>query len=208
MQTTTNAISRLRTETAEIWARDEASCFASVYFSPPRLIGFDNRTKPIPTLRKKDKDRFWSKIYRTDGCWLWTAGTTGPGYGCFAIDGKSYAAHRIAYCLTKGPTRLYVCHTCDERSCCNPAHLFAGRSKANGLDAAKKGRTSRRVLTPKIVSKIIRLNVTQNLGARAIARRLRLSASTVDSILSGRSWSWLQAARMGHRAVLTSPLPS
>ena len=35
---------------------------------------------------------------------------------------------------------MYVCHTCDERLCVNPEHLWVGTAKMNMQDASKKGR--------------------------------------------------------------------
>jgi hypothetical protein len=91
------------------------------------------------------EERFWSKIDKKgeNDCWLWTAGRDGVGYGQFKP--RSYVrvgAHRFAYELTHGeiPSGLFVCHTCDNRLCCNPKHLFLGAAKDNQQDMARKGR--------------------------------------------------------------------
>src|SRR4028118_125295 len=39
------------------------------------------------------------------------------------------------------PTSMDACHTCDNPSCINPEHLWAGTRTQNLLDASKKGRT-------------------------------------------------------------------
>ena len=56
---------------------------------------------------------------------------------------KVMAAHRAAWILYKGeiPAGIFVCHTCDNRRCCNPAHLFLGTQKDNLQDMKRKGRS-------------------------------------------------------------------
>lgn len=88
--------------------------------------------------------RFWSKVEKTDGCWEWKASlfkTT--GYGQFALTStKPETSHRMAYKLTCGDIQdgLFVLHKCDNRKCCNPAHLFLGTQKNNIDDMCQKGR--------------------------------------------------------------------
>lgn len=92
-------------------------------------------------------ERFYSKIEKTDTCWLWKAGQRGNGYGAIKVNGKTVLAHRFSYELHKGeiPNGLYVCHSCDVRSCVNPDHLWLGTQKDNMMDARVKGRLYRHV---------------------------------------------------------------
>jgi hypothetical protein len=78
-----------------------------------------------------------------NGCWLWTAGARGVGYGAIKVAGKVMDAHRASYQAFIGqiPTGMLVMHACDDRRCVNPQHLQLGTYKANHSDAVQKGRT-------------------------------------------------------------------
>jgi hypothetical protein len=86
-------------------------------------------------------DRFWPKVAKGDGCWLWTAAKGHKGYGSF----EHHNAHRIAYQLEYGPIPdgLFVLHRCDNPPCCRPDHLFLGTNADNMRDAFAKGRIKR-----------------------------------------------------------------
>ena len=87
--------------------------------------------------------RFFDKVDMTESCWLWKAGLRGKtGYGAFKLNGKVVDAHRVSYQINIGeiPDGMYVCHSCDNRLCVNPNHLFLGSAKANWKDGFDKGR--------------------------------------------------------------------
>jgi hypothetical protein len=86
------------------------------------------------------------------GCFEWQGPLSTGGYGRFlGLRSKSNLFHRsvhiAAYQLSCGPTDgLFVLHTCDNRKCFNPMHLWLGTQGNNMKDAASKGRLSCSVL--------------------------------------------------------------
>lgn len=70
-------------------------------------------------------DLFWDKVQPTGFCWEWTAYRDRKGYGRSHLDGKSMAAHRVAYTLLVGPipAGLTLDHLCRNKGCVNPDHL-------------------------------------------------------------------------------------
>jgi hypothetical protein len=76
-------------------------------------------------MTEAESDRFWSKVDRGEGCWLWTAGRTGAGYGIFWLRGGNALAHRLSYQIANGsiPDGLHIDHLCRVRHCVNPEHM-------------------------------------------------------------------------------------
>jgi hypothetical protein len=83
-------------------------------------------------------------------CWPWASLSKIDGYGVIGIGGRGTGkilAHRLAYLLAHGviPGRdeyhgTVVRHACDNRLCCNPAHLEIGSQADNVRDMDSRER--------------------------------------------------------------------
>lgn len=92
-----------------------------------------------------EAQRFWARVQKGEGCWLWQAATNNGGYGSFGRGqdrGGSVEAHRFSWELAHGaiPAGRYVLHHCDQRRCVNLGHLFLGTQSDNMADMLRKGR--------------------------------------------------------------------
>lgn len=89
---------------------------------------------------------FWSKvsIAGLEDCWEWTGRLDDKGYGASRTlydHGMPQRASRSAYLLTHGSIGegLVIRHSCNNRKCCNPAHLLSGTQKDNMGDRKRAG---------------------------------------------------------------------
>jgi hypothetical protein len=91
------------------------------------------------------EQRFWTKVEKTSGCWLWKASTTSEGYGQFSFNGKLVKAHRFCYELlvSKVPSELMLDHkvTCPRR-CVRPDHLRLVTHKQNCQNRRRETKSS------------------------------------------------------------------
>lgn len=126
------------------------------------IAGHSAKLLPKPPSKRKRK-RIYSHeelkrtitkniIETTNGCWIWTKNGSHARYGKIhgGVDPKTgkpitLAVHRASYEIFKGeiPHGLQVCHTCDNKLCCNPDHLWLGTFQENTRDRNFKNRQSK-----------------------------------------------------------------
>lgn len=88
-----------------------------------------------------------SKDNHPDNCWIWIGLKNKAGYGRLRMKYSDKTAHRYAYELyyDKIPKNKIICHKCDNPSCVNPSHLYAGTHKDNAQDREKRNRGRHRL---------------------------------------------------------------
>lgn len=146
--------------------------------------------------------RFWGKVDKGEGCWLWTGRTDASGYGRLDRKGPNVYVHRVAWTLTNGPVPegMDVLHTCDVRNCCNPAHLWLGTHEQNMADCKAKRRTTwgarsgQAKLTEEQAKEILALykrDGPRKSNALELAGRYKVGRGTILALVRGHSWAHL-----------------
>ena len=149
-------------------------------------------TNSANTLEK----RFFDKVKKTDSCWIWTGATyTGLGYGQIWLNRKQKLAHRISYEIHKGPIPkgMCICHTCDNRKCVNPLHLFVGSKSDNVFDMMKKKRHAKGItkINHKLKDEdipIIRKMRSEGKFYSEIAKIFNVNYTTINLVCLGKTW--------------------
>lgn len=155
--------------------------------------------KPITPIEK----RFFDKVEKTSGCWLWKGGSTNYGYGCLWCNEKKglVRAHVFSYKFHKGvvPPGMCVCHKCDVPACVNPDHLWLGTHAENMRDGFAKGRIKntnpsrgenhhKAKLTWDQVHEI-RSSPLKGYGSSIkLSKQYGVSVQIIDRIVNNRNW--------------------
>lgn len=79
-----------------------------------------------------------------NGCIEFVGTYAKNGYGKIPYNKKLFSAHRVSFAFHKGPIpkNKMICHTCRNKKCINPDHLYAGSAYENNRDNFLRKRTS------------------------------------------------------------------
>ncbi len=135
------------------------------------------------------EERFWSKVIKTDHCWIWNAGVTSAGYGSFYVNGKMCQSHRVIWELVIGPIPegLFVLHSCDNPPCVRPNHLFLGTQQDNVNDMMRKKR-QRTKLTAAEVKEIRQRYPGDGSPQLQLAIEYGVSQRLINQIVNNKIW--------------------
>jgi len=152
------------------------------------------------------KSKFTSKIGmpNDNGCMEWLGWKNKHGYGKFSVGSKYAFAHRYSYEFHIGaiPVGLFVCHSCDNRGCVAPQHLWLGTNIENQQDMRNKGRQNHhrgplpniqglKHINAKLTEdkvKDIKIKLLKGIKGTIIARKYNVSDQTIYDIKNGKNW--------------------
>lgn len=143
-----------------------------------------------------------------EACWTWSGGIVKGGYAFLTHQRAGFYAHQLSYVLHHGaiPAGLWVLHTCDNRPCTNPRHLYAGTPSDNAKDRERRGRggrpsrtveyhprrgeqNSRAILTDAAVIEIRRLYRAGGVTQKTLAERFGVKPNIVSGVVRGKRWA-------------------
>jgi hypothetical protein len=192
------------------------TCGAAFTVAPSHIRGgggkFCSHPCYVIARRAGGVDRFWAKVRKSDGCWVWSRAHLPKGYGLVVrgIGGADERlTHRVAWVLASGepiPEGFDVLHTCDNPPCVRNdeagiyeingivrprfGHLWLGTVRDNGIDMASKGRATapHAKLTPEVVREIRQRHDAGGVTMTALATEHGVSVHTLSDAIHGRTW--------------------
>jgi len=151
----------------------------------------------------------WKDTTKLDSCWEWKRGRSHE-YGVFNLHARTHIASRVSYWiyhtnfkdgfLRKDSRKLYVMHSCDNRSCVNPCHLSLGTPQQNTKDAFDKGRIKHPSLgkknelahnskiTMQTANEIRKRYKEEKISQTNLARQYNISGALVSLIVTNKIW--------------------
>lgn len=160
---------------------------------------------PIKSLQERF-ERHFKKGDKSE-CWNWHGRSNQHGYGTTRTGGtynrKQLLAHRLSYTFYVGeiPEGFLICHTCDNRKCVNPNHLFLGTHQDNCDDKINKGRhlpSIRRgsshgmaILNESSVLQIRELYRTKQKSRKELAEMFNVGKHVIHYVVTYKTWTHL-----------------
>lgn len=119
----------------------------------------DKILEELPNRREEILQRVFERVdikdlgFKLEGlpspCFIWTgpdSGTgRGGGYGRMSLNSQTVATHIVVYTHFYGyiPSKKQIDHKCNQRLCCNPAHLELVSHLKNQRRRAKRAKSEK-----------------------------------------------------------------
>jgi hypothetical protein len=168
---------------------------ARKFGSNHRYLGKLLSAQPVPSTTAVIKRRLIEKVSLINTCWIWIGTVADCGYGVIVLNGKHKYAHRVSFQvfvgnIPKAAAHTDVLHTCTNKLCINPAHLYLGTDKDNRYDALLQNAYSdRSTFTADERDKIKELT-TKGKGVSEIARLFNCGRDKIYDALKETSYNF------------------
>lgn len=131
---------------------------------------------------------FWPYVRKLDECWQWVGEITKYGYARHRYA-PIKRMNRYSYTLHLGniPEGIHVCHTCDNRYCVNPSHLFLGTNKINMMDKAIKCRSKSKLTRDQVLEIKEKIKCGESLAS--IGRFYGVNRTAIQKIKNRTNWA-------------------
>jgi hypothetical protein len=137
---------------------------------------------------------FWNRVEKRGAteCWPWIGIRDHQGYGVFPYKAKMYRAPRFLLEVTGTiiPKGYYACHKCDNPSCVNPSHVYAGTPQENSNDKIQRKRQpmgSNCSASKLNEEQVIQIRIDSR-RTEVIAEEYGVSCSNIGFIKSRKTW--------------------
>lgn len=145
------------------------------------------------------KEKILSNIdIDSNGCWNWKGALQAGGYGRVRFRGKYMPLHRASYIIFKGdiPEDKLACHTCDNRKCVNPDHIYVGTYESNNRDTRDRKRCNPRkgidhhsAIFDEYKVKVIRFICNNGFSQSSVAKFFNVRPGTISKIIRRERWA-------------------
>lgn len=130
---------------------------------------------------------------KQDGsCRVWARKALNRGYPSITVNKKVRRGNRLMWELVHGPIPegMHVLHTCDNRLCLNPEHLFLGTCRSNMEDKVAKGRQIKGTDHPKakLSNEDVRSIRFDKRTQSLIAKEYGVHQTLISAIKTGKIW--------------------
>ncbi len=155
--------------------------------------------------------RIWLHIDKTDTCWLSKYAIKNTEYTEIGINHINYRFHRLMLFWSDQTKTLefsdgenwLACHTCRNKHCVNPAHLYWGTPLDNGRDKIRDGTNGAGINNTKnklTEAQVIEIRAkyakkgnkySRDITTRKLAAEYGVNKATMYNIVSRKLWSHL-----------------
>lgn len=182
------SMSKICEQCGSIFYRDKRN--TKKYWATAKFCSRQCSSQSWSASRRNDeitRERFFSNVQKqSTGCWSWSGSVKDDGRGVLCVSGRqTYASHvSLALHGRPLPKGKIACHTCDNKNCVNPSHLYAGTPAQNSRDAVLRGQIHWRKLTKSSVLEIR----SSGLSINDLSEKHGVTPAAIRKVINRTTW--------------------